>query len=76
MTGVEMVMGVLLGLVGLLGVVALITLFITKLNAQKVNEIKNIYLCKMVNTDSSIQDAIRYIKLTNGVNVKEKGENE
>lgn len=68
-------MGVLVGLAILMGVVAIITMLLTKMNSQKIDEMKNVYLGKMINTDSSIHDAIKYVKLTNGIGIEAEGEN-
>lgn len=74
MTGVEMLFEILAGLAGVIAFVGLITAIVTKLCLKKVDNTRNIYLGKMSNSDLSIQEAIKYLKLTNGISMNVNGE--
>lgn len=67
MSGIEMVLWVSVGVTILLGIAAIITFVFTKLNAKEIDSMKIVYLGKMSNTDTSIQDAVKFMKLTNGI---------
>lgn len=74
MAGIEMILEILFGLAGVLALVGFITAIVTKMNYKKMDNIRNIYLGKMSNTDLPIQEAIKYLKLTNGINMNTNGE--
>lgn len=76
MAGADMIWEILIGLVVVLVGVGIITIVVTKMSFRKDHKTRNIYLGKMSNTDLSIQEAIKFIKLTNGINVNADGENE
>lgn len=67
MTGAELGFGILIEVIALLSIVAVITIIITKINSKTINKIQNIYLGKLENSDESIQDAMQYLGLTNGI---------
>lgn len=75
MEGVEMVFEILTGLAGVVAFVGLISAIVTKLCLKNVGSTRNIYLGKMSNSDLSIQEAIKYLKLTNGISMNVNGEN-
>lgn len=67
MTGIEIIIGIVVGLSGLIGIVFITTTVITKIANNDVNHMQNIYLKKLTNSDASIKDAMKYVKLTNGI---------
>lgn len=67
MTGMEFGLGILVGLIVIILIVSVITIVVTKINYNEINNIRNVYLGKLSNTDTSIQDAMKYLKLTNGI---------
>ena len=67
MTRAELGFGILIEVIALLSIVAVITIIITKINSKTINKIQNIYLGKLENSDESIQDAMQYLGLTNGI---------
>lgn len=67
MTGAELGFGILIEVIALLVIIAIITIVITKINSKTINKIQNIYLGKLENSDESIQDAMQYLGLTNGI---------
>lgn len=67
MTGIEIIIGIVVGLSGLIGIVFITTTVITKIVNNDVNHMQNIYLKKLTNSDASIKDAMKYVKLTNGI---------
>lgn len=67
MTGTELIFGILAGVLILLLIVAIITVVVIEINAKEINNIRNIYLGKLANSDASIQNAMKYLKLTNGI---------
>lgn len=67
MTGNELFLGIVIGMTVLLLVVFLITLIVTKSEKESINSIDNMFLGKLANTDSSIQEAMKYLKLTNSI---------
>ena len=67
MTGAELGFGILIKVIALLVIIAIITIVITKINSKTINQIQNIYLGKLENSDESIQDAMQYLGLTNGI---------
>lgn len=74
MTGAELGFGILVGVVVLILVVSVITVVVTKANSKEVNDIRNVFLGKLANSDSSIQDAMKYLELTNGIKQQLNGE--
>lgn len=57
-----------------LGIIVLILLFFIitteitkKIHSKKISNMKNIYLGKLTNSDSPIYNAMKYLKLTNGI---------
>lgn len=67
MTRAELGFGILIKVIALLVIIAIITIVITKINSKTINQIQNIYLGKLENSDESIQDAMQYLGLTNGI---------
>lgn len=67
MTGAELGIGILVGVFALILVVFVVTVAITKANSKEIKNMRNVYLGKLANTDSSIQNAMQYLKLTNGI---------
>lgn len=67
MTRAELGFGILIKVIALLVIIAIITIVITKINSKTINQIQNIYLGKLENIDESIQDAMQYLGLTNGI---------
>ena len=74
MTGAELGIGVLIGVVALILLVYTVTIAVTKINSKEINNMRNVYLGKLANSDSSIQNAMRYLKLTNGIKQQLNGE--
>lgn len=68
MTGAELGLGILVGVIVLILVVFLVTVVATKANSKKINDLQNVYLGRLANSDASIRDAMKYLKLTNGIN--------
>lgn len=76
MAGTNMIWEMIFGLTGIMAIIGIITAVITREIVKKRDYARNIYLGKMSNTDLSLQEAIKYLKLTNGINsgvVGEKG---
>lgn len=67
MTGIEMFFGVIAGIIFLLAIISILTFILTKMNVKEINSMRNVYLGKLANSDSSIENAMKYIKLTNGL---------
>lgn len=74
MTGAELGFGILVGLIVLFLVVSVVTAVVTKVGSREINNIRNVYLGKLTNSDSSIQNAMKYLKLTNGIKQQLNGE--
>lgn len=74
MTGAELIFGILAGVVVLILIVFVITFVVTKANSKEINNMRNVYLGRLANSDSSIQNAMKYLKLTNGVKQQLSGE--
>ncbi len=74
MTGAELGIGVLIGVVALILLVYTVTIAVTKINSKEINNMRNVYLGKLANSDSSIQNAMIYLKLTNGIKQQLNGE--
>lgn len=75
MNGVELLLGTIIGLVFLAIAISILTFIIIGKYDRNIKEMKNIYLGKLENSDSSIQNAIHYLKLTNGI-IQQNGEKE
>lgn len=67
MTGAELGFGILIGVIALILVVSVVTVAVTKANSKEINSIRNVYLGRLANSDASIQNAMKYLKLTNGI---------
>ena len=67
MTRAELGFGILIKVIALLVIIAIITIVITKINSKTINQIQNIYLGKLENSSESIQNAMQYLELTNGI---------
>lgn len=67
MSGLELVLATIIGLLVLVLFVALVTGIVIKIQKEKIFNMENLYLGKMSNTDSPIQDAVEFLKLTNGI---------
>ncbi|MBO5474340.1 MAG: hypothetical protein J6A08_11255 [Lachnospiraceae bacterium] len=74
MTGLELGIGILAGVIALILVVSAVTIMVTKVNSKEINNMRNVYLGRLANSDSSIQDAMKYLKLTNGIKQQLHGE--
>ena len=74
MAGVELVSGILIGIITLITVISIVTVIVVKVNSKRISNIHNVYLRKLTNSDASIQDAMNYLKLTNGIEQKLNGE--
>lgn len=74
MTGAQLGLGILVGVIVLILLVSVVTVMITKLNSKGLNDIHNVYLEKLVNSDASIQNAMKYLELTNGIKQQLNGE--
>lgn len=74
MTGAQLGLGILVGVIVLILLVSVVTVMITKLNSKGLNDIHNVYLGKLVNSDASIQNAMKYLELTNGIKQQLNGE--
>lgn len=48
-------------------VVSVVTAAVTKANSKEINSVRNVYLGRLENSDASIQNAMKYLKLTNGI---------
>lgn len=67
MTGAELGFGILIGVIALILVVSMVTIVVTKANSKEINSMRNVYLGRLANSDASIQNAMKYLKLTNGI---------
>lgn len=67
MTGAELEFGILIGVIALILVVSVVTVVVTKANSKEINSMRNVYLGRLTNSDASIQNAMKYLKLTNGI---------
>lgn len=67
MTGAELGFGILIGVIALILVVSVVTVVVTKANSKEINSMRNVYLGRLTNSDASIQNAMKYLKLTNGI---------
>lgn len=67
MTGAELGFGILIGVIALILVVSVVTVVVTKANSKEINSMRNVYLGRLENSDASIQNAMKYLKLTNGI---------
>lgn len=76
MTGVELGLGILAGVIALLLGVSVITAAVTKANSKEINNMHNVYLGRLANSDASIQSAMKYLKLTNGIRQQMNGDKE
>ncbi len=78
MTIGELGLNVVVGLLIIISIVAIITIISNILNKtdMKSSDMENIFLGKLSNSDSSIEDAVEFLKLTNGINqLDSKGKN-
>lgn len=74
MTGLELVVGILAGVNVLILIVLAVTVVVTRVNSREINSVRNVYLRKLENSDSSIQNAMKYLKLTNGIKQQVNGD--
>lgn len=74
MTISELSFGIIIGLILLIFIVTCITVVVTKSSHKYINNIHNIYLGKLENSDASIQSAMKYLKLTNSITQYLNGE--
>ncbi|MCM1120557.1 MAG: hypothetical protein NC543_14490 [bacterium] len=70
MTGAELGFGILAGVIVLIFAVTVVTEVVTKASSKEISDMRNVYLGKLENSDSSIQNAMEYLKLTNGIKQK------
>ena len=69
-----MFLGIVIGIVILMLIVSALTFIITRISTKEVSSMRNVYLGRLANSDSSIQNAMKYIKLTNGIKQYNNGE--
>ena len=74
MTGAELGFGILVGVIALILIVSVVTVAVTKANSKEINSMRNVYLGRLANSDASIQNAMKYLKLTNGIKQQLNGE--
>lgn len=74
MEGVEILIGIIIGICILMTVISIITHIVVKISNKHISKMKNVYWGKLTNTDASIHEAIKYIKLTNSIMEKGDGE--
>lgn len=74
MTVTELGLGILAGIGILILSVYIITVIVTKASSKEINNMRNVYLGKLANSDSSIRNAMKYLKLTNGIEQYLNGE--
>lgn len=67
MTGIEIGLGIICGLVAIVLIALAITSVIIKISSKEINKVENIYLGRLANSDASIHNAMKYLKLTNGI---------
>lgn len=67
MTLGNLCVGIGIGLSIVIIIVSVISLLFYFISFKKIERTKNIYLSKLANTDSSISNAVKYLKLTNGI---------
>lgn len=67
MTATELILGTFSVIAIILVIVTIITMIITKTSTKEIQTVKNVYIEKLANSDSSIQNAMKYLKLTNGL---------
>lgn len=67
MTLSELTFGIFIGIIFLMLIIFIITEIVTKINSKKINNIRTVYIEKLSNSDFSIQNAMKYLKLTNGI---------
>lgn len=65
MTGAEL--GMVVGVLALFFVVFIVTVVVTKANSKEIINLQNVYLVRLANSDASIRNAMKYLKLTNGI---------
>lgn len=58
---------IFVGLIFFVFVVGIITIITIRTNVKTINNMQNVYIGKLANSDSSIKDAMKYLKLTNGI---------
>lgn len=68
----ELIVGVII--IISFSIITFLTCIVVKMHYKKEKHIRNVYLCKLANTDSSIQNAMEFLKLTNGIEQKLNGE--
>lgn len=66
MTRAQLGLGILVGVIALILLVSVVTVMITKLNSKELNGTHNMYLNGIDSSDDSIQNAMKYLELTNG----------
>lgn len=74
MAGVEIGLGIVCGLVVIVLLALAITSIIIKISSREIDKVENIYLGKLANSDASIHNAMKYLKLTNGIKKQSNGE--
>ncbi len=67
MMSVGLVGSIFVGLILLVFIVGIITVLTVRTNARAINNMQNVYIGRLANSDSSIKDAMQYLKLTNGI---------
>ena len=67
MMSVGLVGSIFVGLILLVFIVGIITVLTVRTTARAINNMHNVYIGRLANSDSSIKDAMQYLKLTNGI---------
>ncbi len=67
MMSIGLIGSVFVGLILIVLVVGIITAVTVCTNARTINNMQNVYIGRLANRDSSIKDAMQYLKLTNGI---------
>ena len=67
MTPVELLLGTMIGIILLISIIAIITAIVIKANSKKIDTMKNVYIVKLANSETSIQNAMNYLELTNSI---------
>lgn len=66
----NMLIGIAIGMIILLGVVFIIFKVAVQDKSYNIDSVKDIYVGKLENTDSSIQNAMKHLELTHSITQK------
>lgn len=67
MTGMDWVMWTALGLLMVMVFVCIVSALLNKVVSKDIEKVNPVYYAKLSNTDTSIQNAMNNLKLTNGL---------